>query len=199
MSALPVTKNGIVDWVSAQVPHWMPPAVTARYDEDPENGPVEDFTSPASLKTLMAETIPFGAVIEEDFYYRIGFVHGALAHGAARFDWPEVYAELKEIMRARRGEVSPATRENRAPEPAKRYKHPDWYEGDCPHLAPYRIAGGYDGEVLRRFPLRYGSAEVEVCTACDAYRLNVHNPKTWWKGPYAAAYAKAMREMEEEC
>lgn len=199
MSAVPVSKADIATWVEAQIPLWMPPAASAKYGDDPENGPVEDFTSPYSLKALLADALPFGAGIEEDFYYRIGFIHGALAHACGRFDWPEVYAELKEIMRARRGEVSHVVREGNAPEPIARYRHPDWYEGDCPHFAPHRIAGGYDGEVLPRYPLRYGSAEVEVCTACEAYRLNVHNPKTWWKGPYQDAYAKAMRDQEDEC
>ncbi|AXQ69696.1 hypothetical protein HOU03_gp114 [Caulobacter phage CcrSC] len=195
MSALPAAKKDIVDWVQAQIPAWMPPAVAAKFGDDPEDGPVEDFTSPYSLKALLADALPFGAVIEEDFYYRIGFVHGALAHGAGRFDWPAAYADLKKIMRLRRGE-EPV----QAPQPVtKPYRHPDWYDGPCEHPAKDRIHGGYNGEVLRRYPLRYGSAEVEACGACHAYRLNVHDPKTWWKGPYALAYAKAMREMEEEC
>ncbi|UTU07791.1 hypothetical protein CcrC1_gp106 [Caulobacter phage C1] len=193
MSAIPTSKRDIVDAILADIPAWMAPAMTAQFGDDPEDGPIVDHTAPSSLRKLLEETVPFAAVEESEFWYRIGVVHGVLAHGSGRFDWPAAFEEAKLIMKARRGDIPPERVQNRT------YTHPDWYTGDCPHLAPYRTAGGYDGAVLPRYPLRYGSAEVEVCNACEAYRLNVHSPKQWWKGPYLEKYRQAMQDIEDEC
>jgi hypothetical protein len=68
----------------------------------------------------------------------------------------------------------------------------------CSHPDEERIKGGYDGKNIPRYPLRYGSAEVEICKACDAYRLNVHSPDKWYPGPYELDLKERLRQQEEE-
>jgi hypothetical protein len=67
----------------------------------------------------------------------------------------------------------------------------------CTHAPELRIKGGYDGAVLPRMPLRFGSAEVEACHGCGKWRMNVHAPNEWHEGPYAEAHAKAKAEEDE--
>lgn len=71
------------------------------------------------------------------------------------------------------------------------------YNGDCHHPRRERSAGGYGGWTHKRYPLRYGSAEVELCCRCGAWQLNVHSPGRWYNGPYASALANVKMECEE--
>jgi hypothetical protein len=68
------------------------------------------------------------------------------------------------------------------------------YKGDCKHPLRERSKGGYKGLTHARFPLVYGSAEVELCCACGAWHMNVHRPNEWRAGPYAAVRAAAVLE-----
>jgi hypothetical protein len=69
----------------------------------------------------------------------------------------------------------------------------------CSHPMKYRTQGGYDGKAIKRYPLRYGSAEVEICKACDGWQLNVHSPGKWRAGPYEDAYNECIKQQEDEC
>jgi len=64
----------------------------------------------------------------------------------------------------------------------------------CDHPEEMRLHGGYHGTIIPRFPLLHGSAEVEMCTACDMWRLSVHAPNEWRTGNYLVA----RNEAEEE-
>lgn len=67
----------------------------------------------------------------------------------------------------------------------------------CFHPIEFRIKGGYDGKRIPRYPLYYGSAEVEICGICRQWRLNVHSPNEWHDGPYEEAYRKAFDESDD--
>lgn len=71
------------------------------------------------------------------------------------------------------------------------------YTGDCRHPVRERSRGGYRGHTHKRYPLRYGSAEVDTCCVCGAWHLPKHGPDRWRNGPYSVARAEAVREMEE--
>lgn len=71
------------------------------------------------------------------------------------------------------------------------------YDGDCRHPLRERSYGGYRGFTHPRYPLRYGSAEVDTCCICGAWYMPKHSPQKWYSGPYRAALAEAVREMEE--
>jgi len=68
---------------------------------------------------------------------------------------------------------------------------------DCRHPLRERIKGGYGGWTIKRYPLRYGSAEVDICERCGAWTMPVHSPGKWNAGPYGAARAQAIKECEE--
>lgn len=74
---------------------------------------------------------------------------------------------------------------------------PDLGSG-CSHPEHCRLHGGYDGKVIPRYPLFYGSAEVEICSLCEMWRMNVHDPKRWRDGPYCDAYFERVREEADE-
>lgn len=67
----------------------------------------------------------------------------------------------------------------------------------CTHPVGLRVDGKYDGSVIPRFPLIYGSAQVERCDGCGSWRLPVHDPAKWLPGPYEAALAQSVKEMED--
>lgn len=57
------------------------------------------------------------------------------------------------------------------------------------------VDGKYDGSVYPRYPLVYGSAQVEICPDCGAWRLVGRGTSERWRpGPYASAYSLAVRE-----
>jgi hypothetical protein len=71
-----------------------------------------------------------------------------------------------------------------------------YVEGDCLHTDVEK--GGYDGERFPRYPLRYGSAEVDVCRACGAWNMPEYSPREWHPGPYLEAFQKRM-DGQDEC
>lgn len=68
----------------------------------------------------------------------------------------------------------------------------------CDHPTEDRVKGGYEGKVLPRFPLRYGSAEVEECRKCGWWRMNVHDPDKWRPGPYIEKYREDIQRAKDE-
>lgn len=72
----------------------------------------------------------------------------------------------------------------------------DPYTGDCRHPARERSPGGYHGWTHPRYPLRYGSAEVELCRVCGAWQLSRHSPGRWYAGPYSVALRESAQEAE---
>lgn len=67
----------------------------------------------------------------------------------------------------------------------------------CRHPLRERAFGGYRGYTIQRYPLAYGSAEVDICEVCGSWTLPKHNPGQWWPGPYELARRIAVAERED--
>lgn len=74
--------------------------------------------------------------------------------------------------------------------------YPRYMEG-CNHPAGERLHGGYQGFAVPRMPLRYGSAEVDICMKCGAWTMPVHSPGRWNAGPYSVHLRQAMIDGEQ--
>lgn len=75
----------------------------------------------------------------------------------------------------------------------------DDYTGECAHPLRERSDGGYQGHTHQRWPLVYGSAQVELCCVCGSWRLKgrgAHNDakERWRAGPYKVARRAAIEE-----
>lgn len=61
----------------------------------------------------------------------------------------------------------------------------------CSHPRRERVASGRHGSSIKRYPLRYGSAEVEACMVCGGWRTMHHGPGAWQAGPYTICRIQA--------
>jgi hypothetical protein len=69
------------------------------------------------------------------------------------------------------------------------------YTGECLHPLKERSDGGYRGYTHKRWPLVYGSAQVELCCACGGWRLTGRGrEEEWHAGPYKVARDMALAE-----
>lgn len=71
------------------------------------------------------------------------------------------------------------------------------YRGDCAHPRSEAVPSGALGLRWHRMPLRYGSAECEICGVCGSWRTLRHRPGPWAQGPYRVCLEASRREQED--